>query len=630
MHPELNFMGSVVPAAVCCAGIFTVVLHGSVELPYSNDFEAADGFTSTGILVSDPDWVFDSGLLEVEVIYGAASSGSQSLLLTGTGGFSLPVTDSVAGAVQWVDFYVKPLFAGEAELLPLIAGKQSAVSAFIKNGAIGEVFAVDGDGMGSGSWVSAWLPISMAGQSSEDWLRLSYRLDYAAKRWDLFVDGRLVMIDLGFIDNAYAGLSEFTLTAADVRATGLDDFHAGDRNPMYADADNDGIPDADDLNTALNDRDADPDQDLLTNIEEFMHGTDPDSRDSDSDLLSDSMELKWGRDPNEDDADLSHLDSDGIWTAGFEPEEGYRAGNLDQQLGWSAYGVDVTSNQNAYAVHSESAEVFAEHFFGTDPVDRIWFCFDAKLHAGVLPDPATLEGRTAAVFAFSAAGTLHVLDADSGQWLAYTVAVDPAQWNQYAIFLNYQAKQWDLYLNGEVIAAGLDFCDPELQALSRFKVSMQKSANSTAAAYMDQLKLYSGNDFDADGLGDAWERAFGFSPAANDSDGNATPDYEEDTDGDGLTALEEYQQGHLPTVADADVDYYVDQAQGDDALYNGQSAFPGAPTIEDGPKHTVTAAIAAAADADILLLQPGTYNETTLRLNGKNLILRPNGRVAIQ
>lgn len=79
-------MGSIVRAAVCCAGIFTVMLHGSVDLPYSNDFEPADGFTSTGILVSDPDWVFDSGLLEVEVIDGAASSGSLSLLLTGTGG----------------------------------------------------------------------------------------------------------------------------------------------------------------------------------------------------------------------------------------------------------------------------------------------------------------------------------------------------------------------------------------------------------------------------------------------------------------------------------------------------------------------------------------------------------------
>ena len=529
----------------------------ATTLLFEADFEAP-GFT-VGTLVSDPnsDWSFSNALLDVEVVDVDPAYNLQSLLLTGSGAFTLTADDQLAAQVRWVDFYVKPVFVAEGDLTTSVSSLQSAVSAFVQSGGVGQVYVINGDGLGSGAWVSAEKPLTLTGSVSQDWVRLTYRLDYAGKRWDLFVDDQLALIDLGFLDDGFTSLEAFAIKGDSSTATAFDYFYAGAENPVFVDADNDGINDVFDLNTALNDRDADPDGDSLTNIEEFMHGTEMLARDPDFDLLSDLMELKWGRDPNADDSDLFHLNGD-AWETGFEPEEGYLAGALDQQLGWAANSVDVTENENAYAVHSEDTEVFAEHYFGTDPVDMIWFSFDAKLHAGELPDPASLEGQTAAVFTFSDASTLNVLDADSGQWLPYTVEVNPSDWNQYAVFLNYQTKRWDLYLNGAQVAGDIKFRDPELQALSKFKAAMQKTANSTAAAYMDNLKLYSGDDFDADTLGDDWERLYGFNPASGDSDGNATLDIDEDNDSDGLTNAEEFAANANPFSGNTDGDMLTD------------------------------------------------------------------------
>lgn len=221
----------------------------AVTLPYANDFESADGYTTTGYLVSDVDWAFDPNLLTVEVTDTQAAHGTQSLLLTGTSNFTLGVVDGLVESYRWIDFYLKPVFVLETELPQQVTSLQPAVTAFVTDGSAGEVFVVDGDGLGGGSWVSSQMPIALQGGTPLDWVRITYRLDYSRKTWDLYVNGQLSLVNMGFLDDSLTELNAFSFTADPVQSTALDTFFAGIVNPLYSDADQDGIADSVDLNS---------------------------------------------------------------------------------------------------------------------------------------------------------------------------------------------------------------------------------------------------------------------------------------------------------------------------------------------------------------------------------------------
>ena len=162
------------------------------------------------------------------------------------------------------------------------------------------------------------------------------------------------------------------------------------------------------------------------------------------------------------------------------------------------------------------------------------------------------------------------------------------------------------------------------QAFFRLQYTEFSSANTS---------LLLTGDFDNDSISNYDEintyTIMGLDPLDADSDGNGTIDGFEDADGDGQNNAFEFAQGRLPDIPDADVAMYIDAIFGS-ASYNGLSAIPGRPTAVDGPKADIVSAIEAAADNDVILLQSGAYDETTLSLNGKNLTIRLNGSVTIQ
>lgn len=85
----------------------------------------------------------------------------------------------------------------------------------------------------------------------------------------------------------------------------------------WADADNDGMPDAWEeshgLNPALNDAADDPDNDMLSNLQEYILNTDPMDNDTDDDGLSDGVESRTGIWTSESDTGTDPLvpDTDG-------------------------------------------------------------------------------------------------------------------------------------------------------------------------------------------------------------------------------------------------------------------------------------------------------------------------------
>jgi hypothetical protein len=164
----------------------------------------------------------------------------------------------------------------------------------------GKVYAFDGTG--ANVWVPAGNPFNLNGSNqSSAWVRLTLRVDYAAKKWDLYVNGVLAEYDLAFtsISEAYFRRLEFSgVTGA---AAYVDAINAGFTNPLFTDADKDGMPDAWEisygLNPAVDDRNGNPDGDAYTNIEEYFYGTPPNSGtsptgiDTDADGLADSWEM---------------------------------------------------------------------------------------------------------------------------------------------------------------------------------------------------------------------------------------------------------------------------------------------------------------------------------------------------
>ena len=396
-------------------------VDGQTALPYESDFESPD-FTP-GILQSDPDWAFDPLTLSVEITDAEAASAAQSLALQGSGPFDLDFNDPKPQSIRWIDFYLKPVFSSADSLPATIAELRSAVAAFVAEGGSGQVYVIHGDGFGSGTWVSAQRPIELSNGHAQDWLRLSYRLDYAQQRWDLFLNDQLALFDLGFLDNSFQQLQQFQLQASADRPTGLDFFYAGLSNPIAEDADNDGIPDSLDPNPYADDRDLDADNDGLINIHELQLGTALNLRDSDGDGHSDYLEHRWSRDPLTAN-DLAQLLADAangyLWQTDFELNEGYHLGALSGQLDWYASPqVAVTADDSQYFESPQPNTAYVERFFATENHPQIWFGFAGKFQAGALPDPSSLSNpNAAAVFGFAAADTLQVLDVANQVWLS--------------------------------------------------------------------------------------------------------------------------------------------------------------------------------------------------------------------
>lgn len=248
-------------------------------LPYVTDFEAAEGY-ALGSLAGQGGW---------EVTGGAAltaadrSAGAWSATLpAATPAATLARTFPAAGqSIVFVDVFVKPVAAADAASGGGLQAEGAKV-VLVKTGVRGELHAFDGDGVGGGQWRATGHTVALtAGDQCAAWLRLTVREDFTAKKWDLYGEGKMIAYDLGFTDAAAAEFGRFAIVGAVDAAravTGLDALFIGFDNPLFTDADKDGLDDAweraNGLDPTRNDRAADKDGDGLSNLAEYRGGTD--------------------------------------------------------------------------------------------------------------------------------------------------------------------------------------------------------------------------------------------------------------------------------------------------------------------------------------------------------------------
>ncbi len=357
------------------------------SLPFLANFEPAEGY-QLGALHSQNGWVVSGA---ASVVAAPVYTGQQAVSVTpgASPGLLAKSFSGVDSPITFVDFFARPAKAQTPER-GVFLDTDALQVALTGAGAGGVLQTFYGDGVGGGYWLStAQGPALEASGRAADWLRLTTRSDYTQKRWDLYLNGKIIAVDLGFIHTTANGLTGLGLSGHATLTTEFDDLLVGFDNPLFADVDHDGMDDtwevAHGLNPAVNDRAGDRDADGLTNIQEYLLGTDPISADTDHDDVGDGVEVAFGYNPLLADAATAlsaDLDGDGLTLRqelliGTDPNtpDPLNSGDLDgdglpdiweTQYGTNPRQVEALSEINT-DVDNDGVTLAAEAAAGTSP-----------------------------------------------------------------------------------------------------------------------------------------------------------------------------------------------------------------------------------------------------------------------
>ncbi len=228
----------------------------AAEFPFVEDFESLPEGSVDGLDV----WSVAGG--EAAVAADSARFGVKALK-TGEGS---EVALAIAGAenVVWLDLWI---MTSGGPFVPAISPlpKKSAVLVF---DCLEGIQALDGDGTGGGAIVNSGIALDGGG-----WHRISVKLDFNAKKWDLYVDGLRRLTDLGFHSSDVTGLSGMVRTAcAQSHLDALSFTSVG----LMDDTDQDGLGDLDEMKVyRTNPSSPDTDGDGMRDGDEVLAGTQP-------------------------------------------------------------------------------------------------------------------------------------------------------------------------------------------------------------------------------------------------------------------------------------------------------------------------------------------------------------------
>jgi chitodextrinase len=480
-------------------------------LPYISDFEATEGFV-LGNLDRQRGWRVSEGQASV-VASPAAAEGANHVELSPAAYVSEVEQEFGDTAnrpqVVYIDFYAQPV-AGASVADGTLFQIDAAQIAFAKEGLIGKYHVLNGDGQGAGSWLSTASSVILSqSDAASNWQRLTIRLDYTSKRWDLYLSGAFLAADIPFRLTSASFFSWFGLKGHVTGITRLDSVYAGPENPLFVDADHDGLDDAWEvahgLNINENDRAGDVDGDGIPNLREQILGSNPGAFDSDSDGLSDGQELANGTNPL-----MSDTDSDGMpdgWEIGqgLNPLSADSSGDLDGDgIPNSVEHADGTSANDYYngivptlvSLTPTNGELGAE----------------GEIKVRVLNTTGLPFVNAPVIFAANSSG--------------HTLASEPRGDGNTSLDIRSDTAGFaKAYIRPALVMAG----------------SAQHSTTATTGAGAVSVTIFHSSpkpDGDGDGIPDSWEDEHGLNNSSNDALG--------DPDQDGQTNYQEYVNGTGP------------------------------------------------------------------------------------
>ncbi|HBA85951.1 MAG TPA: hypothetical protein DCZ95_17850 [Verrucomicrobia bacterium] len=475
---------------------------------------------------------------------GTVKTAQQAVELdSSSGSSSLQHYFGAAGATNiWVDMWVFPVRGA----LPEPAAVTGHLSAAFAVDIQGRLCGFDGS---TADWLVATNGPAVGGQ----WTRLTFALDYEARKWSLYQDGDLRLQDLGFVDNS---LREFSRAQWQNRSGSqssfLDDVIISSTEPSFLDDDQDGMPNVWErlygLNVAEDDAAADPDGDGLSNLGEFQQGTNPLLADTDSDGFLDGEELAWGLDPA-----VSNSVSALPWTCDFEAGEGYAAGALAGQDQWLVpFGAAIVQSNLAasgtQALRLQAGEAESPARIQYSALASTGTVVWTDLHIQMIPSPLPASPsnllHATAVVRLDRSLALAAFDGATGLWIvdSNSPAGHFRSWLHLTVKRDYSTKTWSLYQDGRPIFKDLGFADPTVTHPSLLRID----GGSAAGEYVDALSLSASMpahiDDDNDGLPNAQEDA----NANGLVDEGETNPFNPDTDADGMDDGRETDWGFSP------------------------------------------------------------------------------------
>ncbi len=211
----------------------------------------------------------------------------------------------------FVDLLTKPV-AFEEEPGEFIDASGSVTGAFrlVKendsNKPTAALYVLNGNGLRGGDWIDTGVTFDLDGEGRPlHWMRLTFRQEFqrddienSQNRWDLWVDEKLVSVDMGYYDNENVDPGRITLLGHRRIPLLMDGLTVSTGNPLFEDADVNGLADLYESAYGIDSREGDLDSDGLSSIQEYLLGTNPTVADTDQDGLNDGDESKAdNRDP---------------------------------------------------------------------------------------------------------------------------------------------------------------------------------------------------------------------------------------------------------------------------------------------------------------------------------------------
>lgn len=204
----------------------------------------------------------------VQITTSEAQEGSQSVVISSGNNLSRKL---VGSGISYVDLCILPEFVESPDEPTLqVAGIElgfvrheagNSVAIFQKN----EIVLLPLTGFVAPSKT----------QPGSRWVRVTVRIDSAQKIADLYVNGLPALANLPLGKQP----SIFELTTTPESVAFLDSWSESPENPLFPDADHDGMPDAEEKALGLNaygdDRNGDLDGDGISNVQEFFNGSSP-------------------------------------------------------------------------------------------------------------------------------------------------------------------------------------------------------------------------------------------------------------------------------------------------------------------------------------------------------------------
>ncbi|RXK55068.1 hypothetical protein ESB00_03980 [Oleiharenicola lentus] len=328
--------------AVATSTELSVVVQAEpTGLPFVADFEPGENYRP-GALHGQQGWTATD---KVAVLDEPNASSAQEVTLPGGEPSESLQVRLVGGTISpvFTDVLLRPVAAASPEDAVILFTHGTRV-ALVGTSSSAVLQAAQGSAGGT-VWLDTGYAVPVdTSLRANVWLRLTLREDYTTGKWDLYADGRMIAVDLPFNDPATASYTGFSVIGHASQGASMDDFYAGVDNPLFADADLDGMDDtwetARGLNPAVNDRTGDSDDDRISNIQEYLLGTHPTQADTDGDGLADGWERQHGFNPISADDNFADTDLDGLMD-GHESQSGTNPRLIDSDSDGIGDAVEV-------------------------------------------------------------------------------------------------------------------------------------------------------------------------------------------------------------------------------------------------------------------------------------------------